>query len=389
MVGLRSLRLTRLFAVALATAGALAGAPAVGLAAAPPTAVATLGDSYISGEAGRWLGNSPNVVLDRDGTDRACVFTLGLCTAYDDSRVYVGGSAASGCHRSDVAEVLSAQLPVSRRINISCSGAVTQNLVRSSSGGTTAHGEPPQGDQLLPVAKDNRIRMLVVSVGGNDLGFASIVTECFTAYVSHGAPCSQTQAAALSDERLAEASAKVGGAIDEIRAVMREAGYADGDYRLVLQTYPVVIPHAADARYAEIDPQRTVYGCPFYDADMNWAQDVAAPRIGSAVAAAAASRGAELLDLLDAFDGHEVCAKTTRPALPLSPPSPTAGEWGRAVSASTIAQGQTQELFHPNAYGQMALGDCLTALYAAKRGNYACRGAAGRAPGDMQLVATP
>ena len=372
----------------MAFVAALVLAPAAAHADAPPTAVVTLGDSYISGEAGRWLGNSTNVALDRDGTDRACVFTLGLCTAHDDSRVYVDGSAATGCHRSDVAEVLSAQLPVGRRLNVACSGAVSQNLLRSSSGGTTAHGEPPQADQLLPLAKTHRIRMVVVSVGGNDLGFASIVTECFTAYVSKAAPCSQTQAAALSDERLAEASANVGRAIDEIRAVMREAGYADADYRLVLQTYPVVIPRAADARYAEIDPQRTVYGCPFYDADMDWAQDVAAPRIGSAVAAAATSRGAELLDLLYAFEGHEVCAKTTRPVLPLSPPSPIASEWGRAVSASTIAQGQTQELFHPNAYGQQALGDCLTALYAAKRGNYACRSAAGRAPGDMQLVAT-
>ena len=377
----------RLLLLLLACAAALVPASATAFAAAPPTAVVSLGDSYISGEAGRWLGNSPNVALDRDGTDRACVLTLGLCTSYDDSRVYVGGSAATGCHRSDVAEVLSAQLSVDRRLNISCSGAVSRNLLRSSSGGTTAHGEPPQGDQLLPLAQSHRIRMVVVSVGGNDLGFASIVTECFTAYVSKATPCSQTQGAALSDERLAAASANVGRAIDDIRAVMRQAGYADGDYRLVLQTYPVVIPRAVDSRYAEIDPQRTVYGCPFYDADMNWAQDVAAPRIGSAVAAAAASRGAELLDLLDAFDGHEVCAKTTKPALPLSPPSPVTSEWGRAVSASTIAQGQVQELFHPNAYGQQALGDCLTAMYAAKRGDYACRGAAGAAPGEMQLVA--
>jgi hypothetical protein len=170
------------FVVALVLAPAAAHADA-------PAAVVTLGDSYISGEAGRWLGNSPNVALDRDGTDRACVFTLGLCTAYDDSRVYVDGSAATGCHRSDVAEVLSAQLPVGRRLNIACSGAVSQNLLRSSSGGTTAHGEPPQADQLLPLATTHRIRMVVVSVGGNDLGFASIVTECFTAYVSMAPPC--------------------------------------------------------------------------------------------------------------------------------------------------------------------------------------------------------
>lgn len=68
------------------------------------------------------------------------------------------------------------------------------------------------------------------------------------------------------------------------------------------------------------------------------------------------------------------------------PPPPVGSEWGRAVSASTIAQGQTQELFHPNAYGQMALGDCVGAMYAARRGSYACTGGAGRAPGDMLLT---
>jgi hypothetical protein len=367
----------------------LGAAPCAALAAPPPTSVVTIGDSYISGEAGRWLGNSANVAGDRDGSDRACVFTLGLCTSYDESRVYVGGSAADGCHRSDVAEVLSAQLPVGQRVNVACSGAVTANLLRSSSGGTSVHGEAPQGDQLASVAGSTRVRMIVVSAGGNDLGFASIVTACFEAYLTHGTPCSQSQAAALSDERIAETTARIEHAIDDVRDVMRGAGYARDDYRLVLQTYPVVIPHAADARYAELDPRRTVDGCPFYDADMNWAQDVAAPRIGSAVRAAAVSRGAELLELLHAFDGHEVCAKTDAAASLLRFPAPAGAEWGRAVSASTIVEGETQELFHPDAYGQRAFGRCLGALYAARRGSYACTGGAGRSPDEMLLTPLP
>jgi lysophospholipase L1-like esterase len=371
---------------AAAVAAALLATPCAALGAAPPTAVVSMGDSYISGEAGRWLGNSANVAGSRDGTDRACVFTFGLCTSYDDGRVYVDGTAADGCHRSDVAEVLSAQLPVDRRVNLACSGAVTTNLLRSSSGGTTAHGEAPQSDQLLPVARSTRVRMIVVSVGGNDLGFASIVTACFEAYLTHAAPCSASQADKLSDQRIDEAAARIERAIDDIRATMREAGYADDDYRLVLQTYPVVIPRAADARYLEADQRRTVDGCPFYDADMDWAQKVAAPQIGKAVKAAAASRGAEVLELLQAFAGHEICARTTAAVSALAPPSPTGSEWGRAVSASTIAEGQTQELFHPDAYGQLALGDCLAAMYAAHRGSYACTGAAGIAPADMVLA---
>ncbi len=378
-------RLRRL-ACALAVATAALLAPPAALAVQEPTAVVSLGDSYISGEAGRWLGNSADVAGSRDGTDRACVFTLGACTSYDEGRVYVDGTAANGCHRSDVAELLSARIPVDRAINLSCSGAVSKNLLRASSGGTTVHGEAPQADQLLPIARSTRIRMIAVSVGGNDFGFGSIVTACFQAYLAHAAPCSQTQAGALTDAKVAEVTARIEQAIDEIRAVMREAGYGNGSYRLVLQTYPIVIPRAADARYAEPDPRRAAEGCPFYDVDMDWAQDVAGPRIGAAVKAAAASRDADVLELLGAFAGHEICARTASAVTPLAPPSPVGSEWGRAVSASAIAAGQTQELFHPNAYGQLALGDCLGAMYAAKRGSHACTGAGGRAPGDQVLT---
>ncbi|MGH2920051.1 MAG: GDSL-type esterase/lipase family protein [Solirubrobacteraceae bacterium] len=369
---------------AVVLAAVASGAPAAA-SAAPLTAVVTMGDSYISGEGGRWLGNSPNLVLDRDGTDRACVFTFGVCASYDPSKVY-GATAANGCHRSDVAEVHSAQLPVERRINIACSGAVTSDLLRASSGGTMPHGETPQGDQLLPVAQANRVRMIVVSIGGNDLGFASIVQACFTAYLTKTTPCSQSQAGALSDANLAAAATKVAEVIDEIRAVMRQAGYGDSGYRLVLQTYPTVLPRAADARYAELSAERTVYGCPFYDADLDWGHDVAAPRIGSMVKSAAAMRGVETVDALHAFDGHEFCAKTAAASTPLGQPPPSGAEWGRAVSASTIAQGEVQEVFHPDAYGQMALGNCLTRLYAAGRGNYTCTGAAGRSPQQMILT---
>lgn len=376
--------------LALPVAGALALAlPAAAAAAPKPTAVVSMGDSYISGEGGRWLGNSPDNAGSRDGTDRACVFTLGACTSYDESQVYLGGTAADGCHRSDVAEVLSASIPVDRRINIACSGGVASDLYRSASGGTSAHGEPPQGDQLLPIAQANRVRMIIVSVGGNDLGFASIVQACFTAYEEHAAPCSQTEASRLGPDALAVAQAKVAKAIDEIRAVMRQAGYKDGDYRLVLQTYPSVIPRAADARYPEVSPERTVYGCPFYDADMTWGHDVAAPAIGSMVKAAAASRGVPTLELIGAFQGHEFCSVHDAAVGPLSPPSATGSEWGRALSASTITQGESQEVFHPDAFGQMAIGNCLGRLYAARAGSYACSGGPGVAPDAMTLTATP
>ncbi len=76
----------------------------------------SLGDPYVSREAGRWQGNSVNSVGNRDGTDRAWVSGA----TYEESRVYVPPSDTNGCHRSDVAEMHSPTLAkVERKINTS------------------------------------------------------------------------------------------------------------------------------------------------------------------------------------------------------------------------------------------------------------------------------
>jgi len=348
----------------------------------PTTAAVSMGDSYISGEAGRWNGNSTTPGGDKSGTDRACLPEGDLCQV-DKSRVY--GTSDPGCHRSDVAEIRTAALPVDERVNIACSGGQTKNIFRASSGGEGQNGEAPQADQLLPVARSKNVELIMVSIGGNDLGFASIVADCLARYSTKTGPCGPSQQAML-EQRIPAARAGVEKAIDEIRAVMTEAGYGNGDYRLIVQTYPSVVPRASEARYSEASPERTSQGCPFYDDDLTWARDQAAPRIGAVVKAAAASRGVETLDLVDAFQGHEICAKTTSASTPLARPAREVAEWGRFLSASTIQQGDVQEAFHPNAYGQDAFATCVGKAFAQEPGRFSCSGAAGRDVSGLALV---
>src|SRR5262245_12905321 len=110
----RASRVPLTLALALALTWALAPAGAQAGPHSPSSAAVALGDSFISGEAGRWQGNSPDATLCRRGTDRACTLdaTTGLIPAYDSSSVYVGQSDADGCHRSDVSEILTADLVV-------------------------------------------------------------------------------------------------------------------------------------------------------------------------------------------------------------------------------------------------------------------------------------
>jgi lysophospholipase L1-like esterase len=378
------------FAVA-GLAAALAGPGVVGAAAAArPTAIVSLGDSYISGEAGRWQGNSNDPAASRDGTDRACSPSIALCTSYDKAKVYVDGSAANGCHRSDVAEILSARIAVDRRVNLACSGAVTANVFRASNGGQAQDGLPPQADQLATVARQDRVKGVVLSIGGNDLGFSSIVQACLTAYVTLQAPCQAAEQPKLT-AAFPAMRAGVSKAIDEIRAVLAAAGTKPGEYRFVLQSYPSVMPRAAENRYPETGPLRTsVGGCPFYDSDSNWARDSVVSQIADALEQVAAAKGVQFLDLRDAFQGREVCSVHTQQATPLSAPSATTSEWGRFTQVgSVVLQGDLQETFHPNAYGQQALGTCLTLLAAKGTGTFTCHDTPGAGTGAMTLLPEP
>ncbi|MBX9422033.1 GDSL-type esterase/lipase family protein [Streptomyces lateritius] len=344
-----------------------------------PTAVVAMGDSYISGEAGRWLGNSLTNSGSRNGTDRAWTGS-----GYAPSRVY--GSTAGGCHRSDTSEVLSAGPIASSLINLACSGATTDNVIRASQGGQAYKGEVPQADRLAAVAASHDVELIALSVGGNDLGFADIITSCATDYIVWYSYCHDDQQAEV-DAKIDGVIADVSRSVDEIRAVMTAAGYGSSDYRIVLQSYPSPIPRAADNRYAESGWARTnTGGCPFWNADSDWARDSLVPQLANRLKGVAAAKGVQFMDLRDALQGREVCAKASRQVTATAPASGTTSEWARWIDSQST-QGLVQESMHPNAYGQQALGRCLALIHARPTGNHSCRNTAGSGPAGMYLTA--
>jgi lysophospholipase L1-like esterase len=377
VAGLLCVRRWALLAAAAFLVGGVLTPAAQASREARATAIVSLGDSFIAGNAGRWEGNSDTFTGSRDGTDRAWVSD----SMYDVSRVYLEGSAGN-CFRSDVAEVRSAQIPARERVNLACSGATTADI--SSPGG--------QADQLGELARRDRVRLVVLSVGGNDLGFAQAIENCAFAYGFGAGPCNASEQA-LVDSALPGAVAGVGAALDRIRAVLAAAGYARHRYRLVLQSYPSPVPRADEERYAESDFAGRVFTgrCPFYDADLNWARDSLVPQIAAALRSVAATRGVEFLDLRDALQGREVCAKTAQLATPSSPPSPTRSEWVRFIDyppglSLPPLQGDFNESLHPNAYAQRALGRCLTLAWAVRRGAWRCLRPASAGPDGMRLT---
>ncbi|WP_338120154.1 GDSL-type esterase/lipase family protein [Streptomyces agglomeratus] len=365
--------------VALLTTGA---GPSMASPTSGPTAIVSMGDSYISGEAGRWQGNSLTNSGSRDGSDRAWTGS-----GYDPGRVY-GPTAVNGCHRSDSAEVRSATGTAQALINIACSGATTKNVFRAASGGTPYKGEAPQADQLAGIAAANNVKVIALSVGGNDLGFADIITACAADYMVWYSYCHDDQQVAV-DAKIDAAMAGVGKAVDEIRAVMSAGGYAASAYRIVLQSYPSPIPRAAENRYAESGWTRvSTGGCPFWNKDSDWARDSLVPQIAGRLKGVAAAKGVEFLDLRDMLQGREVCAKQSRLVNATQPPSATSSEWARWIDSDST-QGPVQESMHPNYYGQLAQGRCLGLVYAAPAGGaHTCRNTAGADASRMYLTAS-
>ncbi|HEX3734224.1 MAG TPA: hypothetical protein VHU86_03625 [Solirubrobacterales bacterium] len=355
-----------------------------------PTAIVSLGDSFISGEGGRWLGNGSEPFGTRSGTDRAAFGCdgWGVCE-YDPARIY-GETEDSGCHRSDVAPIESAPVAVGERVNLACSGAREANLWPAAVGGQPHFGEPPQIDRLAALARSDEVRLVAVTVGANDVGFGELVAGCALDWarsseenpvLCRGGAQARIEAALPAMER---GLRKV---LRGVREAMAAAGYRRADYRLVTVGYASPFPAGRWFRYPEDGWSRlNAGGCPVWNADADWAAGEGIGAIVGAMRAAATATGAEFLDLRHALDGHQLCDRRSQRVGPEAP-SPLSAEWVRRLA---FVQGSSRESLHPDAYGQRAIGACIGLLYASPRGDYACHDEPGRSYVDgMRLEITP
>jgi lysophospholipase L1-like esterase len=271
-----------------------------------------------------------------------------------------------------VAPLESAPIEVDEKVNLACSGAKARDLWPGDEGGTAHFGEPPQADQLAAAARQDQVRMVVVTVGANDVGFGELVAECAVDWArspeGEQATCHR-DAEAHIQRALPGAIRGITAALHGVRRVMRADGYGRSDYRLVAMGYASPFPEGRGFRYPEDGWSRlTEGGCPVWNADADWAADRATVDLAEALKTAAAATGAEYLDLADAFDGHQLCDRRSERVGP-DGPSPLTTEWFRRLS---FTQGSTRESLHPNAYGQRVMGMCLGLLFTSPRGNYAC-----------------
>ena len=341
--------------------------------------VVSLGDSYISGEAGRWAGNESLTTDDIDALGRSAYWDAG------------DHESIPRCHRSESAAI---HIGVVKSLNLACSGAITTTKFDSDGNfkpGIDFYRDGNREGQALMLedfAKDHTVKMVALSIGGNDFRFAAIMERCIKDFLvpvlTPHCRDDATVNAYLSDEAAAKVRDDIRGAILRVAKAMEKAGYEDSDWTLVMQKYPRPLPRSASMRYSSSGYERQAMGgCGFRDGDLDWAADTALPLINSTVGKAVSDARAErptlqvtTLDTSMAFHQRTLCHKAVwrvqergtfgglkGPKDWRAPDAVDQSEWVMEVNVVNAGQTDQQESLHPNYWGQLALRNCYRQVW--------------------------
>ena len=381
--------------VVLGLAPPALGAPGVGT----PTVV-TLGDSAISGEAGRWAGNTNNSPSNVDA--------LGS-TAYWDTPT---GEAIRGCHRSKAAQAYIGGGVDG--LNLACSGARTSTTGTASGQDfkpgldfySDASGRKGQARMLQEEAANRNVKAVVVMIGANNYGFGAIVERCVTNWATSPSwwknYCSDDSdmTSRFTATRQQQETAAVKDALLRVRDAMAGAGYADSAYKIIAQTYWTPIPRASGFRYGETGwTRQSVGGCGIWNRDADWAHNVVVPAMNGSVRNGAAQTelgNLVVLDLQNALDGRRLCESGVGVLEEVgianwrSAGAVDRTEWVSQIRTATTIVGpyQLQEGSHASYWGQLAMRSCLRQAYngGMVRGGRCVRVASGlNAAGEPQM----
>jgi len=350
-----------------------------------------LGDSYISGEAGRWASN---------GKDNAQYFGDGGWFVGTADQVY--GDSPDGtesipyCHRTATAAMFVGTGWNSK--NLACSGAETTSDIgdhnRLKPGIDFVDTLTPWGQmtgqalQLQEFAKDHDVKVVALSIGGNNLGFANIIQTCVEDWLMpfKTSLCSNSEKidAMVNTVTQQTIGTAIATAIANINTAMTNAGKSPDSWRLVYQLPPSPVPTSDDIQYPDSGFSREFTGgCPMHDADLDWANHVLIPFLYSATqlgveqAQKANPKIAPITleDASQALDGHRLCETgTERPSAETGiPPNEFSQsvEWVRMLSLLVAekypASENYPEAMHPTFFAQRALAACLQAAINAPR----------------------
>jgi lysophospholipase L1-like esterase len=269
-----------------------------------------MGDSFSSGEG----AGDYDEPTDRDDRGFADWMDSYLWWPGDREPEY-----HNGCHRSGNAYgsiVAGANDFAGGSSFVACSGAEIRELSQPNGGQS---GEGPQEDAL-----GDDTSLVTFSIGGNDMGFADILSDC----VLDGATC-ESKNEARFQQRLVEKQREL---VDTYRRIREKAP----DARIIVVGYPRLFPADASDSFRNL----------LWADDQRWMNDKA-DQLDEMLRRAARESGAdvEFVDPREVFAGHGIGSDDP---------------WFNDLSVQANGFSPVNpESFHPNAAGQRALAELV------------------------------
>ena len=355
--------------------------------------VVTIGDSAISGEAGRWAGNS-NVSPSYVDTGSNAYFDNASGT----------GEAIPGCHRSKAAE---AHIGGINSLNLACSGARTYTQTGGDfKPGLDRYDDGTRRSQVIELesfARTHNVKVVTVLIGANNFGFADIVQRCVTNWLTSPSwwknYCydDSSISSRFTNAAVEARTQEVAGALANVAAAMANAGYTPADWTMIVQTYWSPIPPAAGIRYAESGwTRQSVGGCGVWNRDADWANNTAVVKMNQALTSGITRTGLSnyvVLDMSAALNGHRLCERGVGLLEEVGltrwtqPGAADRTEWVSQIRTVTTIFGpyQLQEGIHSSYWGQLAMRNCLRQAY----DNGAVRGGRCTSTGGVNALGEP
>ncbi|MCI3276767.1 SGNH/GDSL hydrolase family protein [Streptomyces cylindrosporus] len=226
----------------------------------------------------------------------------------------------ANCARSDhnYPSLVAAERRTSVFVDMSCAGATTEEMWKPQ--GTN-------GPQLDAVDEDTDL--VTVQIGGNDVGFGSIIATCaqLAAKDLTGNPCQQYYTSSGVDQ-LALTVLKTA---PKITKVLRDVHERSPHARVLVVGYPDLLPDDGSGCYPSV---------PFAAKDFPYLRDTE-KRLNLMLRLTAALNHAEYVDTYGPTRGHDMCkSPADRWIEPLQPASPAAPA-------------------HPNAKGEAAMAEAV------------------------------
>jgi lysophospholipase L1-like esterase len=231
-----------------------------------------------------------------------------------------------GCLRStdDYPQLTASAIGASSFTNISCAGATTANMNASQS--VTGGTNPPQFSAI-----NSGTTVVTMGIGGNDIGFTSIIETCAEDSLSNplGSPC-KNQYDPNGNNELAQditnLAPTIGSLIQQIHSIASGA-------RVFVVGYPVILPNTGDGCWPVVP---IAYG------DVPYLRSVELD-LNSMLSTEASENGATYVNTYTDSIGHDACQATgTKWVEGLVPTSPAAP-------------------FHPNELGEEHMADQVEA----------------------------